>query len=455
MKIRITISALLLMASSISHGQALPTASPSTAPSNSLLNLSPLDGVLHYALSASEVVQYGYYGAGEVSNSSVLSGDVAYTSTSTKRPFSMLFAGGVSIGNQGGQGTTSFWNVAASQGYVTRKWVFNISDSFSFLPQSPTTGVSGIPGVGDLGAIPVPGPVEGPAGGVLSGAGNRIGNSVAGSAERQLDHATSISGAGSWSILHFLDNPNVGNPNLGNTFLGGRNLGNLDNSEVSATVALNRRIDKRSSASLNAVYSTYTYSGPGSGFYTPDIETRGINLSYQRLLSRTLSVSVSAGPQWVNSSNSLLIPPALNVAATASLSYSRRLTNATVSYTRGANGGSGVLPGATSDSVGASVGHSYGRDWVASATVAYTHTSGLTQLAGIPGAPANEIYDTVFGGIQVTRRISTRFSGYISYGAQNQSSNFFLPGQNALNGTSQNFGIGITFTPRSTRLGQF
>lgn len=455
MKIRIAISTLLLTASSISHGQAVPTSSPSMAPSNSLLNLSPVDGVLHYALSASEVVQYGYYGSGEVSNSTVLSGNVAYTGKSTTRPFSMLFAGGVSLGNQGGQGTTSYWNVAASQGYIARKWVFNVSDSFSFLPQSPTTGLSGIPGVGDLGAIPVQGPVEGPAGGVLSGTGNRIANSLAGSAERQLDHATSISGAGSWAVLNFLGNNNVGNVNLGNTFLGSTNLGNLDNTEISATVALNRRIDKRSSASLNAVYSTFTYSGPGSGFYTPDIETRGINLSYQRLLSRSLNVSVSAGPQWVSSSNDLLIPPALNVAGNASLSYSRRLTNASVNYSRGVNNGSGVLPGATSDSIGASLAHSYGRDWVASATVAYTHTTGLTQLTGIPGAPPKEIYDTVFGGVQVTRRISARLSGYISYGAQNQSSNFFLPGQNALNGTSQNFGIGITFTPRSTRLGQF
>jgi hypothetical protein len=273
----------------------------------------------------------------------------------------------------------------------------------------------------------------------LSFAGNRISNSLGGSAERQLDHATSISGAGSWAVLNFL----------------GDSTNELNNTEVSASVAINRRLDQRSSASLNAVYSTFTYSGPAANFLTPDIETRGINLSYQRLLSRTLSVSVSAGPQWVNSSNDLLIPPALNVAASASLSYSRRSTNASVNYSRGVNGGSGVLPGAISDSIGGGVGRSFGRDWVASVSASYSHTSGLTQLAGIPGAPSKEIYDTVFGGIQVTRRIGTRFSGYLSYGAQNQTSNFFLPGQNALNGTSQTFGIGITYSPRSTRLGQF
>jgi hypothetical protein len=443
-KIRIAISALLLTVGSIAQGQAVPTATPSMAPSSSGLNFSPLDGVLHYALSASEIAQLGYYGPSQATYSTVLSGDVAYTAKSSVRPFSMVFAGGVSLSNQSGQGTTSFWNVEASQGLITRGWIFNISDSFSFLPQSPTTGLSGIAGVGDLGAIPVQGPVAGPAGGVFSNSGNRLSNAMTGGVERQIDHATSISGNASWSVLQFL----------------GTNTAAINNTQISGTVGLNRRLDARSSVSLNAAYSTFTYSGTGSGFALPDIETRSLNLSYSRLLSRSLSVNVSAGPQWVSSSNSTVIPSNLNVAVTAGVSYSRGLTNASASYSRGVNGGSGVLPGALSDSISASLGHSYGHNWVAGLSAGYTHTSGLTQLAfGVPSAPTNLVYDTVFGGVQVTRRISTHFSGYISYQAQNQSSNYSLPTQNAarnaLNGTSQTFGIGITFSPRSTRLGQF
>ncbi len=455
MKIRITIWALLLTVSSISQGQAVPTATTSMVPGSSGLSFYPLDGVFHYALSGSEIIQFGYYGPSQTTYSTVLSGNAAYTAKSEVRPFSMLFAGGVVLANQSGQGTTSFWNVAASQGYVTRSWIFNISDSFSFLPQSPTTGLSGIAGVGDLGAIPVQGPAEGPAGGVLSTAGNRIGNALTGSVERQIDHATSISGNGYWSVLRFLGQ---------SANSGAANLGALDNTQIAGTVALNRRLDARSSVSVNAVYSTFSYNGgytfyPGTTipYVQPDIETRGINLSYQRLLSRTLSVSASAGPQWVSSSNSTLVPSSLNVAATAGLTYSRGFTNASVNYSYGVNGGSGVLPGALADTIGASLSHSYGRNWVASVTASYAHTSGLAQLTatGIPSTPIHEVYDTVFGGAQVTRRISTHFSGYASYGAQNQSNNFPLPGQNALNGTSQTVGIGITFSPRSTRLGQF
>ncbi len=325
---------------------------------------------------------------------------------------------------------------------MTRRWVFNIADSFSFLPQSPTTGLSGIPGVGDLGSDTSAGPVEqGPAGGVLSVAGNRIANSLDGSVERQISHNTSISGSGLWSVLHFLDD----------------NTGGLDSSQVSGTVALNRRLDGRSSVSVNAVYSTFSYSGTTSGVNEPDIETRGINVSYQRLLSRTLSKQrlrrSAMGLQLEQHTDSVVAQCGCHCG---SLSYSRGFTNASLNYSHGVNAGSGVLPGAIADTISGSLAHSYGRTWVASLNGAYTHTSGLTVLTnGTPAVPVNEVYNTVFGGGQLTRAISTHFSAYVSYTAQNQSNNYTLPGQNALNGTSQTFGIGVTYTPRSTRLGQF
>ena len=130
-----------------------------------------------------------------------------------------------------------------------------------------------------------------------------------------------------------------------------------------------------------------------------------------------------------------------------------------MSYSRGVNNGSGVLPGALSDGVSGYRGAHLGRNWVASLSAAYTHTSGLTQVTnGDSLVPTNEVFDTVYGGGQVTRRISTHFSGYASYTAQNQSNNnanLLTTPFNVLNGTSQTFGIGITFTPRSTNLGQF
>ena len=444
MKIQILISAFLLsMVASIAQGQALPTAESSMS-STLGPNLPDLDGVFHYSLSASEVVELGFDQSGDTSYGTDFSGNAAYTSRSTVKPFSVLFAGGVIIGNQSGQGTTSFWNISASQGYVTRHWVFNISDSFSFLPQSPTTGLSGIPGVGDLGALPVQGPGSGPIGSILSTSGDRIGNGLSGSVERQLTRDTSISGSGNWGVLHYLDSTEANG---------------LDSSEVSGVVSLNRRIDARSSASVSGVYSTYSYSGEQSGVGTPDFQTRGINFQYQRVLSRTLSFSASAGPQWVSSSNSSLIPDSLDVAVSAGLAYGYRNVHAGVSYSRGVNNGSGVLPGALSNSISGSVGRTFGRDWVASLTAAYSRSSGLSQfLVGSSLVPTNETYDTTYGGAQVSRRFSPHFSGYASYTAASQSNSngLIVPvTPNVLNSTYQILGFGVTYTPRSTNLGQF
>lgn len=233
----------------------------------------------------------------------------------------------------------------------------------------------------------------------------------------------------------------------------------LNYQQTAGSVALNQRLDARSSVSLNAVYSVFNYSGFEAGPLTPNFQTKGLNLAYQRVLTRSLSVSGSVGPQWISSSNSDLIPSTVNVAATASLAYTRRFTNVAMTYTRGANGGSGVLPGALSDSIMVSAGRAYGRNWTTAVSGAYTRSHGLTHIDVMNVlTPVNETYHTVYGGLQVTRRLGNNLSGYASYSLQDQSSNYPLASfaaVNALSGTSQTFGIGVTFTPRSTRLGQF
>jgi hypothetical protein len=443
-KSRLAMSAVFLVASSVSYGQAAPAGVVSVTPNPSVsgFNFLSLDGQLHYALSASEIVQFGYYGPGDVTSSSILSGNVAYSSKSVNRPFSLLFAGGIILPNQGGQGVTGFESASVSQGFTTRHWAFNIADTVSFLPQSPTTGLSGIPGVGDIGVIPIQGAGSGPAGGILSVSGNRISNVLSGGASRQINRGMSIGGSGSWAVLHFLSNAQ-----------------GLNNTQASGAVSLSQRLDARSSASVSAIYSAFNYSGPEAGALEPNFQSKGINLGYQRTINRAFSVSGSVGPQWVSSSNSNLIPTSLSLSAMASLAYTHRFTNASLFYSRGINAGSGVLPGAVSDTVGFAAGRSFGRNWAGSLNAGYARSKGLTQIAVMNSfVPVNAIFHTVFGGVQVTRRISSNLSGYASYTLQDQSTNYPqipLSAENALSGTSQTFGIGITFTPRSTRLGQF
>lgn len=416
-------------------GQAVPASSmsPTVGPS-----MPTIDGVFHYSLSGSEMLQTGYQGQGATFTTS-LSGNAAYNSRSTVRPFSMLYAGGLLLGNQYRQSVRTFQNFAISQGLMTGPWIFAVSDSVSYLPQSPTTGLSGIPGVGDIGAQPIQGPSVGPAGGALFNNSTNISNSLSGSVERRLTLRTSASGGVSWTVLRFPDNDG------------------LDNNQIAGQAGLNHRLDVRDTISANASYSRFSY-GSNIGL---TIETRGINGAFQRVLSRTLDMSVSAGPMWISSSNSLLIPSRVTLATNLGLTYSRDFTSAGLTYSRGVNGGSGVQPGALSDSLGAMIGRTYGRDWMTSLSANYTRTSGLLKNpVGAPALGPSFLYaggstQAVYGGVQVSRRLSDSLSAFASYNLQHQSVDRSLATQNAFSGLSQTIGVGVSFSPRATRLGQF
>jgi len=448
MKVGISILTLTLSLGAVAYGQAPPeggvsanaNATPATSASpSSLFSYPTLDGALHYAVSASQLVQYGYFGPGNASYSAVLSGDASYTSLRPNTPFNMLFAGGVYIPESGGQSTSPFVDLEVSQGLVAKQWVFGISDSVSYLPESPTTGLSGVPGVGDIGTYPIIGPASGPAGGVLTESGNRVSNSVEGSVERLLTGKTSVSGSGSYSILRFLNGDD-----------------GFDNSQVAGQVAVNHRLDARDTISANAVYSVFEF-GPGAGSIS--LTSRGINGVFSRELSRFFSVNVSAGPQWISSSDGNLIPSTEGVAVRAGLSYQYKHANAGIGYARGVNGGSGVQLGALANTVSGFFSEELTRQWLVSGNAAYTHTSTLATGSGTPPPglliPLGGNFSTGYGGLQLTRSLGRTLSAYVSYTIQDQNYDAAYTGRTAFSGTSQTFGIGISYRPLATRLGDF
>jgi hypothetical protein len=175
-----------------------------------------------------------------------------------------------------------------------------------------------------------------------------------------------------------------------------------------------------------------------------------VNATFQRSLTRSLSASVSAGPAWIGGST---LQSSVIFSGTASLTYLRKNGNFSLGYSHGVNGGSGVQPGSVSDNLYLTASRSLSQNWLGSASTGYSHTDGL-QLTQAVNYPTGSI-STFYGGLQVTRALGRRLSAYASYTAQQQSISQSLVGQNAFNGVGQTFGIGISYTPQSTRLGQF
>ncbi len=378
------------------------------------------------------MVQFGNSGSSGNYYMTSFSGDAEYISKNTQRPFNLLYAGGLLLSSYSGQGVSTFQSLTASQGLVRGKWALGVSDSVSYLPQSPTTGLSGIPGVGDLGSQPLPDP-QAPGQTVLTNYARRVSNYVSGNIERQLNPKTSLSGSGSYGILKFLDSRY------------------LSSTQISGQLGINRRLDQRTGVSLSAVYSTFSYSNNSSSF-----NTRGLNVGYNRQLSKTLSFDASAGPQWVNSFQALpqltggtvpiTVPARLTYSANVGVAYTHQHTNGSLAYSRSINGGSGVLVGSQADQVSAQGLHNWGRDWSASASLGYARTAALASTGTV---------SSVFAGTQVSHRFGQNFSGYASYTATHQSIPAILAGQNAYSGLSHSLGFGVTFSPRTARLGQF
>ena len=437
MKMTIATLIFLLGANVLLQAQAIPTGTAAEPRYNPGPTLPSIDGNIQYAISLGETAQSGYFGSQGWTYTTNLSGDVEYIGRSTVRPFSMLYAGGVLLSTYTNAQTQFYQSLTISQGFVGHGWAVGFSDSVSYLPQSPTTGLAGIPGVGDLGFQPTPDPTA-PAQSVLTNYGKRLTNTASGNIERELNARTSISGTGSYGILRFLGD-NVPSSNLATTA--------LDSTQITGNVSLNRRLSVRSNASVSAYYSTFSY-----GNNTTSFNSKGINVTFNRQMTKALSLSLSAGPQInsaytaVTSFGNIRVPGSLNASVNAGLSYTRKFTSASLGYSRGINAGSGVQPGARSDSVSGSLQHTIGRDWSLGFTGAFTQTTGLA-LTGTT--------NSVFGGTQLSRRFLKSFSAYVGYTGIHQSIPAQLAGQSAFSGFSQAVSAGITFSPRAARLGQF
>jgi hypothetical protein len=418
---------MLFALGSLAQAQDVPAAVTSTPTFG--FSLPSVEGTLTYSLSASQSFTTGY-GNG-VDYSTAFSGSLGYLSSSPNKPFSLVYSGGYIYSSVPGYPASStFQNLAVSQVVTTKYWNFVVDDAASYMPESPTTGLSGIPGVGDIGVEPVQ-IGDQPTQSIFTNYATRVGNGLNGGATRKINADLSMNASASWQILHFSNNEGI------------------DSTEETGSVGPTYRIDARNTVSANVNYSYTNDTFLGSSY---PFETEGISVQYQYQVSRFFSLNVSAGPQrtFGSGSTAALLPSQITVVGSAGLSYNRRGTSASVSYARATNSGSGELYGALTDTVVGTVRRQFSRDWQAALTASYSKSTSLAQIPGF-----EQDYQSTYGGGQVSRRLGRSFSAYFSYTAVTQSAN--NPGASAsiFSGLSQIFAVGITYSPGEQHLGHF
>jgi len=339
----------------------------------------------------------------------------------------MVFTGGRSWSNSG-QPSYGYLNLGLSQVIGMGRWTLVLSDNPNYLPGTPTTGLSGVAGVGDLGVAPVQ--IGGDSvQGVLTNYSTRVTNSAVASLTRPLTGRTSLSMSGSYSTMDFLGNS-------------GGNQG-LDSAGKGGSASLSHQFDARDTVSGSFSYSEFGYSGSSGAL--PDVTSQTASAQFSRKVTRKLSMSAAGGPQW--SSNGSF--QSVSLFADVSASYAGEFSHLSLTYMRSANAGFGVAGGTISNGVSFSTGRTFARVWNCGFTAAYTQSSNLP----LPGVASYSFHTTVMGG-QVSRAIARSLSGYASYTLENQSNSGSGGTVDAFNGLSQIVGLGLTFSPSSIHFGR-
>lgn len=420
-------------ASAAMYGQALPAATSN--PGSTGFELPRVAGSMSYSVSAFESFTTGFYSTSGVDSGTGLSGNVALVTSSKSNPFSMVLSTGKSWSTSSGEPSPIYFDFAASQVLNFHKWNIVASDAVAYLPATPSAGLSGIPGTGDLGISPVDsGFYTGQ--GLLTAYSTRVSNTASLSIGRRVTSRVSLNATGSYGTLRFVgDSSGAG----------------LDNSSYMGSGGLSYAIDARNTLNGNYSYSTFTYTGDIAGFSS---QTASIGYSHQ--FSRLLSGDVFAGPQWttISSQGVQLDPGATNFSGTAvnlflsgDLNYGARLASYSLGYSHGTNNGFGVTPGGRSDSLHFSASKTFARVWSTSLTSAYTRT---TSLSGAQSFSPS----TFVVGVQVSRALARNLSAFGSYTLEKQSTNGATVGVfDLFSGSFQVASFGLTYSPRPLRFG--
>jgi hypothetical protein len=445
--------AILLAASAASRAQVVPAATRSASLTDSLG--SPVNGSLHFDMRYSQTAQIS--GSQGDQQSSNVSGDASYANISERFPFSMQYGGGYGRNWVNSTGNV-YQHLSLSQGVTGRTWNLSASDSTSYSFETPTTGFSGVAGSGE--------PIGGSGSTSLSDQSilafntRTIDNFVTIGFVKRLTSAWSLSTGGAFGQLFYVDGDGQ------------------DSNTLTAYAGVSRRLDAQDSVSGQYSFSRFNYSGAGIATVAGAKpisygQTSSAQLSLSRQWNRQITSSVSAGPQWISSSNSATQPSTTSFSASASVSDTLRLGTASLAYNHGMSGGSGYMSGSKEDSVNANFLRSIGRSLSVGVTGSYMRTASLfasefeyactiDKVVYLCLVPLNytPVTNSRYGGVQATRKLGRYFNVFANYTVVNQSSNLQITvpktaisyNQNILRGTSQMLSFGIEYSPREMRL---
>jgi len=409
---------------------------------------TPLTGMLNAGLGFPQV-RHSYWVPGIGFSSSVSSNLFYPTSTSSwyvnnyvsgnlslleawsRSQLALNYSGGGSFSGNSTEGNNFYQQLQFAQSFLLNRWIVQIADSLSQLPQSAFGfGVGtnlGVPGVGGSLGPTIPGVGNNfvPNQTIFSGYGPRISNSTVVQATYQLSRRSSITASGAYGILHYVD------------------PGNTDTQSVFGSFGYNYKISKKDTIGLFYQFGSFHYPGNPQAY-----GSQTVSAAYARKITGRLAFSLYGGPQFT----SLRVPvgttsSTVNAYASAFLSYSLEKGVISGNFVHGLSGGSGLLTGSIIDQVSVSGSRKLSRLWTANANVGYAYNRTVINSAG---AGSNPSYGNWFVGVGLNRPIGRNFLLSFAYTAyfQNNNTGCSGPGCGTGSTSSQGFTVSFQWHPR-------
>lgn len=397
--------------------QALPATGGSPG-----FELPSASGTVSYSLTVSDSVSLGYQGNNQTYNSANISANIGYISSSVRQPSSLIYSGGY-LASTGGQQSSLVQNLGLSQVLQFKRFTVVLSDSVNYLPNNRVSGLSGVPGLGDLGVSPVQvGPDDSTT--LLSNYGARLTNTASASTSYAVTGRTSVAVAGTQNILRLP---------------GGNSTTGVESDTDGGSASVSYRSNARTTISGNVIYNHFSYLSSPLTF-----DSEAVTAELTRQWSAHLTTDLSAGPQNTSTSGE---PNKLNYTLAASATYQLQRTNLQASFNRSTNSGAGVTFAQRSNSLNVNASRTLSRYSSAAIFVSYTSSTSLATVL----LPVTAPFHSTVAGAQGSRTLGRNLSAYASYTLQRQANQGTLS-VNALNGVSQSFGFGFTYSPRPIHL---
>jgi hypothetical protein len=388
------------------------------------------------AISVSQLGQTvpGESGRTVLTGVSVVSASLNFNRTWSDYHFSAIYNGGETF-NLGYNAVPTFFGqvsphyqfhyLSVAQEATWARWHALLRDDFVASPGAAFTGQGmGGPGLSAQLSSLVGASLTGFASGVVpsqtinTGLTMRYMNSILGQAEYSFSRRSAITFSGSYGLLHFAV------------------PGYISNSLFNVQAGYDYLLDPFNSVAILASYGKIDYIGTGSS--TTDYLGA---LAYGRKITGRLAFQVAVGPQEINfiGAGGVGNFHLLFVSVNSALSYGRRRSGVSFSYARGLNGGSGVLLGATSNTISGVAHHQFTRFWTGSVTGGYA----LNHSLAASGAASTQ-FDNWFIGANLGRRVGRHLEINFNYGATRQNNPAICPVVGGCGGTGLQQTLGMS-----------